>query len=931
MTHSLQLQRDPREELAQIEVGRTDVSRAGVHVLLIAFLIAMIVVPVVQLTTEWRRGNTITQYGIPLPASVAFLHLAPTPEELESAVRSGSIQPAFKSLRMINARVLRDIVQYEDTIEIESIVVDATIPPAQTLLTGWLRAGNEEAICGRDGWLYYRPDVDYVTRGGFLEPAVLKAKATAGNEFSDASQPDPVKAIVEFAGALKQRGIELVVFPAPGKSTIHPDHLSKRYEEIQRPVQNPSFDEFKERLAHEGIKVFDPGPALTAMEGVPTYLKTDTHWTPDAAVATAKALAGFLEAEVGISPAPETRYKSVPVEFSNVGDVAAMLKLPRVEKFYPAETVTLRQILDQQDAHWTPDETAEVLFLGDSFANIYSLKGMGWGESAGFAEQLSFELQRPIDAIRMNDNGSFATRRELDRQLRDGRDRLAGKRVVIYEFAARELAVGDWKTGYAFDLGQSSGAVHESSAGDRAIVRGTVTAVAKTPQPGTVPYRDCVIAVHLTRIQPVEGSFSDGEALVFVWGMVNNQREPAAEWRTGQEVTLELISWASVVDEFGSYNRVELDDDALLLLEPYWGVQPGTAPRASAATAEPVRTAQAQETTEISATNIGSSSTEFDTELKRQVETLTAADSIVLRGVDDWLFFRPELRHLTTGQFWGDASKAVSASTNPEYADPLAAIVDFHEQLTAAGIDLIVAPIPPKAVLYPDKISSTIAPENGRPPRLDTTLQEFYRTLRDRGVNVLDLTDAMLAARAGGTEMFCKQDTHFSGEACALFAREFARELSGKPWLDGVPRTKFQVKSRTQEITGDLWNFLQDPNLKKEELSLSFVETAATPPGPIEPWRESPVLLLGDSHCLIFHEGGDMHATGAGLPDLLAKELGFAPDLVAVRGSGATPARMNLLRRRDNLAGKKVVVWCFTAREFTEAPGGWRPLPIIQP
>ena len=76
-----------------------------------------------------------------------------------------------------------------------------------------------------------------------------------------------------------------------------------------------------------------------------------------------------------------------------------------------------------------------------------------------------------------------------------------------------------------------------------------------------------------------------------------------------------------------------------------------------------------------------------------------------------------------------------------------------------------------------------------------------------------------------------------------------------------------------------------------------------------------------------------MHARGAGLPDQLALELGFAVDLVAVRGSGATPARATLLRlARANpgyLAGKKLVIWCFGAREFTES-SGWQKVPVIR-
>jgi alginate O-acetyltransferase complex protein AlgJ len=67
---------------------------------------------------------------------------------------------------------------------------------------------------------------------------------------------------------------------------------------------------------------------------------------------------------------------------------------------------------------------------------------MGWGESAGFVEQLSYVLARPVDRIVQNDDAAFATRGML---ARAGAERLAGKRVVIWQFAARELAFGDWK------------------------------------------------------------------------------------------------------------------------------------------------------------------------------------------------------------------------------------------------------------------------------------------------------------------------------------------------------------------------------------------------------------------------------------------------------------------------------------------------------
>jgi len=67
---------------------------------------------------------------------------------------------------------------------------------------------------------------------------------------------------------------------------------------------------------------------------------------------------------------------------------------------------------------------------------------------------------------------------------------------------------------------------------------------------------------------------------------------------------------------------------------------------------------------------------------------------------------------------------------------------------------------------------------------------------------------------------------------------------------------------------------------------------------PLERWAESPVILLGDSHTLVFSRGpaDTLHSVGGGLADLLALELGFPVDLIGVRGSGSTSARAPLVQ-----------------------------------
>jgi hypothetical protein len=302
----------------------------------------------------------------------------------------------------------------------------------------------------------------------------------------------------------------------------------------------------------------------------------------------------------------------------------------------------------------------------------------------------------------------------------------------------------------------------------------------------------------------------------------------------------------------------------------------------------------------------------------------------VVRGQGGWLFFGPELRHLGLGRFWGPRAVEVSRATNAEWADPLPAILDFKAQLDGAGIELLLVPVPAKAAVYPDRVPGLAGADSSL--RWDPEDAAFYEVLRKEGISVIDLVPEW--RRAPQTEdrpLYCRQDTHWAGPAIERTASLIAARLRQRLWMESAPKERFETERRSAEITGDLWRMLDEPSMPKEILALEFVGRR-TDAGlePIEPWRESPVLLLGDSHDLVFHGGGDMHARGAGLADHLAKELGFPVDLVAVRGSGATPSRISLLRRRDNLAGKKVVIWCMSVREFTESAQGWRPLPVVR-
>jgi hypothetical protein len=327
--------------------------------------------------------------------------------------------------------------------------------------------------------------------------------------------------------------------------------------------------------------------------------------------------------------------------------------------------------------------------------------------------------------------------------------------------------------------------------------------------------------------------------------------------------------------------------------------------------------------------SVQDSAREFRSMLSGKVQLLEKENAAALAGVDGWLFLTAELRFLSFAHFWGADAVNVSRSPKPEWADPIPAIVDFNKQLKNRGIQLLLVPVPPKAEIYPDKIlpevrvsGSDITPFRGL----------FYDELRSQGVDVLDLAPSFLAYRAKEKEaVFCKTDTHWSGFGCVLAAQAIAEKIRAKvPELPSKSDYTFDWVNIS--IEGDLSGLLgaQVPKPGPENVRVRSVLSKATGSG-IIPDPSSPVLLLGDSFTLVFH---DFYATNAGLLDQLAVELGFAPDVIGTRGSGATPVRISLFRRGakdpDFLAKKKIIIWCFASREFTEAAQGWQKLPVAK-
>ena len=269
----------------------------------------------------------------------------------------------------------------------------------------------------------------------------------------------------------------------------------------------------------------------------------------------------------------------------------------------------------------------------------------------------------------------------------------------------------------------------------------------------------------------------------------------------------------------------------------------------------------------------------------------------------------------------GLKKKATAATTLPAGGGALPAIVDFNRQLKAAGVSLLLVPVPPKAW------GSRYAPAGEWAGVKADSLGGFYSELAAQGVEVLDLRPAFAAREASGEAMFCKTDSHWSGRGCAVAAQLVAERVRA---LLPPAAASFQGQWKEFSINGDLEELARRKAVGGESLHLRQVSDAEGKALASDP--ASPLLLLGDSHTLVFR---DFQGERAGLADQLAMETGIIPEVIGTRGSGANAVRLSLFRRSVKdpryLGSKKVLVWCFAAREFTEAEQGWQVIPLSRP
>lgn len=401
----------------------------------------------------------------------------------------------------------------------------------QARLTQFVGMGNQRVLAGRDGWLYYRSDLDAIHgKGPGYDEPVSVARERVKSEWRS-----PVPVVKEFADELSSRGIHLILVPVPTKPMVCREGLGLPAE-ADPPVV---FTQVMEDLTAAGIEVVNLFPLLREMPAdADRFLKQDTHWTPSAMSGTARLLADRIAAAGMERGALVSRIE--PIARESRGDLAGMLGAKK-----DGEQVTLQRVVNEIDGTLLiSDPASPVIVLGDSFVNIFEDPSLGFADGekesigAGFSSHLSASLARPVHTIAINGGGASAVREAFATLPGEV---IAKKKIVVWLLSSRDLLLAEiparragieWRE-VAFPTATDSPAPVPPSA-DFVEITGTLREKSFIEDPEQTPYASAIYSTLFTS--------DDGqERLVFLWAFRDRKPDPGSALEPGKRYRLRLV------------------------------------------------------------------------------------------------------------------------------------------------------------------------------------------------------------------------------------------------------------------------------------------------------------------------------------------------------------------------------------------------------
>jgi len=269
--------------------------------------------------------------------------------------------------------------------------------------------GQPGVLVGSDGWLF--------TEEEFVS-------------YDDAAEriEQRLDFVAEVRERLAERGIALVIALVPAKARIVSERLGRyRFPDYARSHH----DEFRRRLAELDVAAPDLTDVLES-EGESSFLRTDTHWTPEGAFAAARALAGEISRLLESASADRRSFVRGAAEtVHHEGDLLSFLPLgPFMDRFGPEPDTVVRfetSPREEREAGLFEDVSIPITLVGTSYSA---------GELWDFAGALRVTTRADVLNVSTEGEGPFAPMRDyLDGEALEDSPPV----VVVWEIPERYL------------------------------------------------------------------------------------------------------------------------------------------------------------------------------------------------------------------------------------------------------------------------------------------------------------------------------------------------------------------------------------------------------------------------------------------------------------------------------------------------------------
>jgi hypothetical protein len=252
----------------------------------------------------------------------------------------------------------------------------------------------------------------------------------------------------------------------------------------------------------------------------------------------------------------------------SLGDLVKLLDLKNPHDYFDDESAFLKFISDN-----TADKDSEVALLGDSFLNIYDDPTLGFANPnkpeerirAGFSQNLSLLLNKPLDVIALSGKGATGVRASFAKKPDD---EVRAKKLVVWVIASRDVLLSrgaardaniEWSS-VRFNPNRSdNGASPRPEPADLnapLVVEATLVEKSKNQDPGGTPYRDALHTALYDVQKVVSGKFEAKQVLGVQWTFKDKQMQPTASFGVGQRYRLTLVPWEAKKD-LQTINRQE--------------------------------------------------------------------------------------------------------------------------------------------------------------------------------------------------------------------------------------------------------------------------------------------------------------------------------------------------------------------------------------